>query len=248
MKIEPFGAVGTAGEQGQPGQTGGIIANPRPDPHISDFIVCLRRTFIIRVMGQYNISRETLTLFGVGEAWENLLAPTAPEGTTRHPGLVLDGILGTPDWVEGGRIWEAKATWTSSNKGPEAHWEWFVQIGAYLYMVRLRPEYIQGEAGLAVLWVNGNYAPPAPRGPDRYRVSFTPRELEEHWRTIVSGRDVVERAMAAEGPIPPQTVDKTRFCPRCPVKGVCDRLGVGLSVEEGWAVLVEESDKILTGE
>ncbi|MDP2952177.1 MAG: PD-(D/E)XK nuclease family protein [Chloroflexota bacterium] len=241
MKIEPFGA---AGEQRA---IQGVIANPRPNDHVSDWIVCLRKTFIIRVMGQYSIPPETLALFDVGLAWENLLAPTAPEGTTRHPGLVLDGIIGTPDWVEGGRIWESKATWSSSNRGPEAHWEWFVQIGAYLYMARLRPEYIQGEAGLAVLWVNGNYAPPAPRGPDRYRVSFTPRELEEHWQTIVSGRNMVERALAVEGPIPPMTVDKTRFCPRCPVKGVCDRLGARPGVDEGWAVLVEESDKIRAG-
>lgn len=104
-----------------------------------------------------------------------------------RPGeIIRDGIIGSPDLFDlrNGRLKETKATYKSFRRmGEDAgglakdFWIWKVQMMGYCHMIRT------DECELIALFINGNYAPPAPMTRS-WLISFTGREMQDNWSMI----------------------------------------------------------------
>lgn len=94
--------------------------------------------------------------------------------------LTLDGISGTPDWLDLQHwcVIEFKATWRSSRRDLEtdfAHWLW--QIKAYCKLLAVTT------AELYVFFVNGDYRESGPQLKG-FALSFSQREIDENWSML----------------------------------------------------------------
>jgi hypothetical protein len=104
-------------------------------------------------------------------------------GLFRPDPIQKDGIWGSPDGIDPNLFGpvEYKLTWYSSKKTcptDDVYWPWVMQMAAYCYLT---------DSTKAILWaqhVNGNYAPPKPGPPRKYRLEFTPFEIEENWGAL----------------------------------------------------------------
>lgn len=159
----------------------------RPDPirspglHLSTIIgdIC-RRMEPERFGGP--LSPERIAL---GLAFEDLLGPAIRAvggGDGEHPGeFRSDGILMTPDWMAPADMLEEwKATWVSDRSGLDNPKLARYHMQAKAYVRVLGADRIR----FRVLFVNGNYAPPAP-ALRTYVVRYTPQELRENWEMIL---------------------------------------------------------------
>jgi hypothetical protein len=125
----------------------------------------------------------------VGWAWEEairgaLLASGAgPLSSERFisPGeCVLDGIYGTPDWldVDDYCVEEFKATWRSSRRPLDPDfWHWLVQIKAYCKMLGCT------WARLRVFYVNGDYRDSGPQI-KHFRLEWSKLEIDQNWEML----------------------------------------------------------------
>jgi hypothetical protein len=101
---------------------------------------------------------------------------------TKTGSLCLDGITGTPDWLDQ-HTWsvvEFKATWKSSRRdlaNDFASWLW--QIKAYCKMLATTT------AELYVFFVNGDYRESGPQL-KAFSISFTRQEIDENWAMLKS--------------------------------------------------------------
>ena len=100
----------------------------------------------------------------------------------QKPGeLVLDGICGTPDWIDlqDWTVGEFKATWRSSRRSIEVDfWSWLCQIKAYCKLLATK------SARLYVFFVNGDYRESGPQL-KAYAIQFTDAEIEENWQMLL---------------------------------------------------------------
>lgn len=124
---------------------------------------------------------------------------------TRASELVLDGVIGTPDWItwdEAGVILgESKLTWKSKRNfdlyDPK-FLAWLFQMRAYCRMLETT------RAALTVIWINSDYSRFVPEVA-QYDIVFTPQELVENWTMLLNtGRK------AGLIPLVPPSVTKTR--------------------------------------
>jgi hypothetical protein len=126
----------------------------------------------------------------VGWAWEEVIraailasgfGPYADTERYITPGeLHLDGIYGTPDWIDTVDycVEEFKATYRSSRRPLDPDfWHWLVQIKAYCRLLQTT------WARLRVFYVNGNYRDSGPQY-KAYRLSFTALEIDDNWRML----------------------------------------------------------------
>lgn len=187
-----------------------------PGVHISGIIRAIMQR--IGKLQPDDITDEMPLRMAVGMAWENWVVGLEQAQTEWkiewQPGeWECDGIFGTPDgigevtrytaeiqkggWIKKGQqvyrcLDEFKATWKSEHKrkdiAAESLWMW--QLAASCYVLGL--EY----ARLHVLWVNGDYRPPAPKY-FVYLLKFERGDLDKFWRdTVMVNRGI---AVAEKG-------------------------------------------------
>jgi hypothetical protein len=129
-----------------------------------------------------------------GLSFEDLLeeALTRRLSSFRPGEIEVEGVAGSPDLLipePNGevRVGEIKCTWMSCKEMPVEEAtslppkfeKWVVQTKAYCYMCETPL------ARLLVYFVNGDYAPPAPRLL-AWDVEFTAQELRENWRMLLT--------------------------------------------------------------
>ena len=105
-------------------------------------------------------------------------------GLFRPDPLQKDGVWGSPDGIDPdlfGPV-EYKLTWYSARKvfpDDPVYWPYVTQVQAYCAML---------DAVRAVVWiqyVNGDYAPPRPWAPKKYRLEFTEQEVQDKWQLLI---------------------------------------------------------------
>lgn len=120
------------------------------------------------------------------EILEAALIESIGVGNGERPGefTTPEGVIYSPDFLffedDGMVLGEFKCTWMSAKGAPtDPKFEkWFVQMRAYCYHLQTT------KARLFVFFVNGNYSPPSPKLL-AWDISFTQRELEDNWNTLV---------------------------------------------------------------
>jgi hypothetical protein len=151
-----------------------------------------------RMMHGEDIARVYPTVFYrvmMGLAFEEWLGPQLDINYHGIGELELDGIAGTPDGISfdpdtgAGVLHELKLTWKSSRSDRDTpqdrlthEFMWLAQTKAYCAQACAMGLDVT-EAHLHVYWVNGNYRGSGPEY-RRYRLQFTPKEIEANWRLI----------------------------------------------------------------
>mgnify|MGYP003393005229 CR=1 FL=1 len=141
-----------------------------------------------------------------GHTWERVLEnalrerhqeANIPYRGHRPDAIQVDGIWMSPDWLNPGAEFAAeewKATKVSS-KTPfqERQWYWLPQIMGYLHGLRTTKQIAAYKCLLRVWYINGDYTYESKssdltllRDYHEYELSFTPREIQENWRSLVS--------------------------------------------------------------
>ncbi len=189
--------------------------------HVSDLIVCLRQSVLMReYYPDWNV--ETLYMFTLGRAFEKIIfSMLLPESTQEYE--VKQAIEGVDDPLEGHidfgtdtLDYECKTTWSKLPKTDDEvdqlfskNWYWEEQAGMYAVMRR------RTACRFAVLHI-----PTFPTPTLRiYRVEWTKQELAEIWHAAEQ-RARYKQEQARKGLLPARTVHKWA-CERCPVEGVC---------------------------
>ena len=129
----------------------------------------------------------------VGWAWEQVIrrgmldAGAGPRGYINDDErfqcprpLHLDGIHGTPDWLDivAWENVEFKATWRSSTRPLDPDfWEWTTQFKAYCKLLACT------STRLLVFYVNGDYRESGPQYKD-IRIVFSQLEIEDNWEML----------------------------------------------------------------
>lgn len=137
---------------------------------------------------QGQIDDQTYRRFEVGFMWEDLLSLIyANRAARRPPEIQLDGIFGSPDGltVDGDGLLvveEYKCTWGSMNKEPDENWYWLMQMKGYCHMVGAT------RSVLRVLYLNGDYRPPAPEY-RAFQFDWSEQELAENWDIILRHKE-----------------------------------------------------------
>lgn len=128
----------------------------------------------------------------MGFLWEDVLtqffaAKIRDAGNVvRATELTLDGVIGTPDWLElddaGLILGESKLTWKSARSfdlyAPK-FLAWLYQIRAYCRMLETT------RARLTVIWINGEYTMFVPEV-RQYDLTFTVQELGDNWTMLIN--------------------------------------------------------------
>lgn len=160
-----------------------------PGLHISSIIssLCVR-------LGHYppkeEWSESDITRMQLGCALEDTIAlrwtQEYPDRYVQLGGLELDGLHGTPDFVDtwDWAVEEIKLTWMSSRHDPdsEKYWRYWTQVKSYCHILGTRI------GRLHVCCINGNYKFDDGGGP-QYRVwerEFSEQELAENWALLKS--------------------------------------------------------------
>lgn len=173
---------------------GGHALVRSPGPHVSDIIRDLEHR--ITKPGKRRPYDELLpeerkrmgAHVEMGWAWEEIVRAamlrTYYRGLDRFVSVgevELDGIFGTPDWVdcEDVCVEEFKATWRSSRRQIQVdYWHWFVQMKAYCRMLDMRI------ARLRVFFVNGDYRDSGPQF-RLWQIEFSLLELDKNWSMLL---------------------------------------------------------------
>lgn len=192
IELESGKIVGPSGPDGP----GSIDARRSPGAHVSELIRQISNSVLMKGQRKHmeELSPSEKSRMGVyvamGWAWEAIvrealvrpLYGTSLEGKFMSPGeLTLDGISGTPDWLdsEEGVLEEFKATWRSSARPLDPDfWSWLVQIKAYCKMLQTR------EARLRCFFVNGNYRESGPQV-KYFQLTFGKQEISDNWDMLV---------------------------------------------------------------
>lgn len=154
--------------------------------------------YVLTTSGLLNAEDQTDEMplrMAVGMAWEDWAVGLWKDMVWQPGEMELDGVFATPDgrgemdwpglsnpkagWPVG-TIEEFKATWKSEHTHGKVTDEriWMWQLAGNLKMAGLN------YARLHVLWVNGNYRPPAPVYMT-YGLFFTQDELDKFWQNVV---------------------------------------------------------------
>ena len=174
-----------------------------PGLHLSDII---KRMQWERDQKYRPDSAPDLMTLEYGHTWERVLEnalrarhqeANQPYRGHRPAPLMVDGIWMSPDWLDPASefpLEEWKATKVSS-KTPfqERQWYWMPQVMGYLHGLRVAGQITAYKALLRVWYINGDYTYDAKnsdltllRDYHEYELSFTPREIQENWRTLLS--------------------------------------------------------------
>lgn len=125
-----------------------------------------------------------------GWMWEQIIrdalirareAAGVPDSYMKAGELELDGLYGTPDWVDT-RLWrdiEFKCTWRSSRRPLEDFWEWLVQVKAYCYMMDME------KAEIHAMFIMGDYRGSGPQY-KAWSLVFEGFELRENWMMLLN--------------------------------------------------------------
>lgn len=189
-----------------PMDASGVLFSNQPRgvhlPHVTEVIDFLHRE--AGLIHDNEFDDEELNAFAeTGFIWETLLTAAWTKRLWTRLGeemhlipqreAELDGLLLTPDWRrktdDGWRTVEAKATTRSRHKWDqrERHFtRWLMQVQAYCKLHRTL------DVDLYVWWVCGTWRPPTPEV-YLYELSFTRREIEDNWATILRARDRMAR-------------------------------------------------------
>jgi len=132
------------------------------------------------LLGPQDVTDEMPLRMCVGMAWEDWAVGLWPNMTWQPGEVSLDGVSGSPDGITERTLEEFKATWKSSFTHGDILKErlWMWQMMGYSKMLGVT------EARLHVLWVNGDYRPPAPSYM-AYRIRFTQEEIDRFWTNVV---------------------------------------------------------------
>ena len=170
-----------------------------PTSHISYIIryLCIK-------LGHFEPDEDTgepidLTLLELGSAWERAVvnalcqryAETHPDRYLQIGELVKDGLIGTPDLADliDWAILEIKLTKLSLRHDfdSDKFWKYRVQLMAYCYMLGT----LKGE--LHVCHINGDYKMSRSPVYNVWMVEFTPNELRDNWRMLLTNQKVMLR-------------------------------------------------------
>ena len=121
--------------------------------------------------------------FEMGYAWEDIVGFYYFNRLGVRPKRLetekKDDIFYSADGFDGELVYEEKATWKSMRThAAQSEWSWMNQIKAYCYALGVR------EARLRVLYVCGDYKPPAPQVMI-YGLDFTQEELDKAWDMLI---------------------------------------------------------------
>lgn len=169
------------------------VSAPRtPGVHVTDCIDALMRAAGVNYDDMDPADRGNW--IGAGFMLEEALAGSIlpPEAVVRPGEIVMDRIIGTPDWIEfddeGVFVGESKCTW-KSYRGFDLmtmkFMPWLYQLRAYCRMLNTY------RARLIVLFINGDYSRYVPEI-HQFVYTFTERELEENWTSLCRWRDRIE--------------------------------------------------------
>jgi hypothetical protein len=184
---------------------------PRTKTHVSDLILCLRQTELLRDYPPA-WSIKTLLRFKMGRAFEKFFFKFLLPSGTEELEVEEDGIVGHIDFGSDPYDFECKLTWSKPKDDDgldllEDKFWWFEQGGAYLIMRR------RVAFKLAVFHV---FPVPDLRC---FHVEYSREELGELWEILTSRRDYLE-GMRRKKKYPPKT-PLTWLCDGCPAKEVC---------------------------
>lgn len=166
-----------------------------PGAHVSDLVLCLRKSAARKDGLVPDFSPSDLLVFAVGHAIQDYITGRAPETP-----LYKDGVSGNCDWVDpDGNPWEVKATYASAARNVQDNQHYFDQLGAYCHMMGKTRAY------LAVFYINGYYdfqrkkpregAVPGERAVLKvFEVTWTKEELEELWDELTDRADMLASA------------------------------------------------------
>jgi len=131
-----------------------------------------------------------------GFMFEDVLSLVLGDRLGQRPEEVtLDNIIGSPDGIgfcpdRGIVLEEYKATWKKMPMPQDLdNWRWQIQIKSYMRMCGITSGYCL----LRVLWLNGDYRPPAPQYRE-YWLSFTEEEIEKNWEMILQNKEAADAA------------------------------------------------------
>lgn len=116
----------------------------------------------------------------VGMAFEDWIVGLYPDMIWQPGECLLQGVCGSPDGISAKSLEEFKATWKSSHTRQDITKEriWMWQLAGYCKMMQLT------KARLHVLWINGDYRPPAPKYMT-YLLRFEQVELDRFWNNVI---------------------------------------------------------------
>lgn len=214
MEVTPFDVGELVG--GADGLSGLAQRSPRsPGLHLTEVRDWLDAKFDYSGKGKRSRSgggwpQEAFLYAGAfGFLWEDVIADATGRAMAARvieggviPGLIrigelsADGIVGSPDGYSpdsGGAIWEFKVAWRSvTTSPPEVHWPWMMQVKSYCYMAGL------DTAHLVAFYPCGDWKPPRPWPPLGRTFRFTAEEVNENWRSVLSGAAAMQREQERE--------------------------------------------------
>ena len=162
------------------------VDKPREGIHLSDLLLCLRKTYYRR-QGLLSPTDKECLLYVTGLSIHEFLAPESEFS------LVVDGITCSPDAYG----WEIKSgRMSSKNFYPSSHPHWEQQILGYCKALGITEYY------LTVFFLVGDYSPPFPQI-QVWKVVATQEEIDRNWSEMLRRRDVLVEAL--ETGIPPPT-------------------------------------------
>lgn len=179
-----------------------------PGVHVTDLTMLQMRAIDPTWMTEEYDPKTRENWMHAGFLWERMISRVfQPSRVMRCGEIVLDKVIGSPDWLELATIGndeylvvgESKATWKSArgfdDPTPAAglddfrflHWK--MQIMAYCHMANVP------HAIMHILFINSDYKAFIPEIRS-YVLHFSQRELDENWQRLI-GRGIKAGVLAA---------------------------------------------------
>jgi len=189
----------------------------RTGVHMSDLNYCLNKQALRKLQPKED-SEQDILIFSLGWATQRWLT-----GQDDEPGIEKDGIIVTCDALKDSVPWELKATYQSSNRPIEDNHAWIRQIKAQCYVKSCLTAY------LSRFELAGDYGSFYPRGSTKeeknlyreehprptlhaYKLTFTPKELEDNWSWFKSRRVEYLKILETEELLKPILAYECGYC------------------------------------
>jgi len=207
---------------------------PRGGWHVTDLLVCPRKTYFRRI-GEYEFMQdEAVLLFTAGRAHHDILEYLP----LREFRVEKDGIEGHIDMI-GDRVTEIFTTRTPKTKNPEDFKMKIMQLEAYLAMVH------ETEGDLMVFYLMGAWGKDILPDVKIFTVSFEEDEIKEHWSNLVRRKKMLEECIKKRKP--PEETGFPWECKNCGFKYKCHISG-GLEMIEKERERLRKELEVMKGE
>lgn len=177
--------------------------------HTGKLVVCLRRTYW-RETGVPETADDALQVrFALGRVSEDVL----DLGEVKQPMKELDGIIRTPDGIDGEWIIEKKRTIRSSNRRLSDFPMWLKECKASCKV------FSKNKVKLRVLFEMGDWKRPIKPTIKVWKLYFDNDEIEENWTGLVIMKEELEYCIANR--ILPDMTGEEWECKSCGYRVLC---------------------------